>query len=376
MTDSSHLGSLDLSHNGMDERASLILSEHLRLNDTISELHIDENPLGPVGANLMFKLMDVIGDRRHVSIEGCNFEAKSRHCSFNPVESQGAYKLNLGNNFERSIAMYLVRIAGDNIYEQLKAAKLDHKPFDVGQLRKRPKEVPCQGQFELVFAKFKKRGGAGDIVGDKTFQRLKGMVTSEDKSDRDKSTIMQGFAASMHLGSDQIGTLMDGMEGSSIRITMLSQLFSSIVDRHAFEKIEAKLHASELIMLRKELGALYEYNEENPTNHYKLNMARKYDRQLANKILELNNDERAERKGKGLFDTSDAGFFMNFRNETIDGRKFVWTGTWTIPTTGVLEFDYVSTTRPHFGARAMSDQKLEEVSLITNLVWCRSSPIC
>lgn len=352
------LKKLNLAHSSMDERAALILAENIRLNDTIEWLNLDNNPLGPLGAQVMFKLMDVMGESRHITFENCNFHIKSKNCTFDPQEPQGSYELDLAKPYDRTIAMHLVRVAGDNIMEQLKSAKLDRRPYDVGQLKKKPRDVPYHGWFETVFAKFSKRGNMGEIVTDKTFQRLRGMVCGEEKNDRERQTIVKGFAMNMHLASDQISSLMDDMEGSSVRITMLSQLFSRIVDRDRFDRIEAKLHASELIMLRKELGALYHYSDDNPTNHYKLNLSRTYDRQLANKILELNNDERQERKHLGLSDTSDQGFFMNFRNETIDGRKFVWNGTWTLPAVGFLEFDYVSTTRPSFDSNPMSDDKV------------------
>jgi hypothetical protein len=57
-------------------------------------------------------------------------------------------------------------------------------------------------------------------------------------------------------------------------------------------QVEKKLQASELQALRQALGALYYFSDENATGHYRLNMAKHFDRQLAIKILELNNDER------------------------------------------------------------------------------------
>jgi hypothetical protein len=50
------------------------------------------------------------------------------------------------------------------------------------------------------------------------------------------------------------------------------------------------------------------------------------------KILGVNNSERNERRENGLADTSDDGQYMNFRNETLDGKPFFWGGVYVAPT--------------------------------------------
>jgi hypothetical protein len=37
------------------------------------------------------------------------------------------------------------------------------------------------------------------------------------------------------------------------------------------------------------------------------------------------------RKDNGLCDTSDDGYYMNFRNETYNGEEFKWTAVWCLP---------------------------------------------
>ena len=83
------LTDLSLRHNGLDERDSVIISENIRQNETIVRLDLSENPLGPIGGKLMFKLMDTFGASRALLMENCNFDAQSQHCrSFDPVNPQ------------------------------------------------------------------------------------------------------------------------------------------------------------------------------------------------------------------------------------------------------------------------------------------------
>lgn len=103
------------------------------------------------------------------------------------------------------------------------------------------------------------------------------------------------------------------------------------------------------------------HSDQNPTGHYKLNLSLPFDRELASKVLLVNNYERQLRKDNGLADTSDDGHYMNFRNETLNGVGFRWTGTWRVPEMGILEFDYVSTERPMYDAVPLKEEYMYEL---------------
>lgn len=354
------LESLDLSHNSLCERAALIVAENIRLNSTITYLNLNDNPLGPVGARLMFKLMDVLGEDRHLLFENCNFDAKSRFCTFDVVNPQGAYELDLASPYQRTIGMFLIRSAGSNLADQVKNVRYERRSHDILVYKNKTSDLPFWGKLEFTFSKYSKRGKLDEVVNARTFERLQKMACSEMAGDR--KAVILGFSHSMHLGSHQLGMLIDDMQsGSAQRVHMLANLFSRIVDRAQFDEIEEKLSPIELAALKQQLGALYNFSDENPTGHYRLNLSNPFDHQLAHKILELNNDERQERKDKNLFDTSDDGQYMNFRNETIDGKAFVWNGAYKVPDVGLLEFDYVSTTRPPFDASSVSVNMFEKI---------------
>ena len=85
----SRLTDLSFRHNNLDERDAVIISENIRQNETIVRLDLSENPLGPIGGKLVFKLMDSFGASRALIMENCNFDAHSRHCSFDLSNPQG-----------------------------------------------------------------------------------------------------------------------------------------------------------------------------------------------------------------------------------------------------------------------------------------------
>lgn len=173
------------------------------------------------------------------------------------------------------------------------------------------------------------------------------MVAAPDRSEVDRLAQVQKLAEEIDLTCEQLAKMIDEAKPSSRgKITLVLNLFSRIVDREDFYEIEERLTKEELAKLRLELGPMWSYSDDNPTGHYKLNLESNFDRELANKVLSVNNFERQSRKDSDLADTSDDGHYMNFRNETYNGESFRWTGAWRVPANGILEFDYVSSERP------------------------------
>lgn len=143
---------------------------------------------------------------------------------------------------------------------------------------------------------------------------------------------MAQIANEIVLTCAQLAHMIDEAQPSSRgKIFLIASLFSRLVDRDEFFEVEGKLTKAEIAQLRLQLGPMWSFSEQNPTGHYKLNLELDFDRELASKVLEINNSERQYRKDEKLFDTSDDGHYMNFRNETYNGEPFRWTGVWRIP---------------------------------------------
>ena len=101
-----------------------------------------------------------------------------------------------------------------------------------------------------------------------------------------------------------------------------------------------------------------------PTRHYKLELGKEQDRICLRKLAALNNTDSINRRKAKLGDTSQRGNWMNFRNEVFRGDKdFVMTNQFlnTVKTHGILEFDYVSLTRPINDIKPLSDGRFMSI---------------
>jgi len=85
-----------------------------------------------------------------------------------------------------------------------------------------------------------------------------------------------------------------------------------------------------------------------PSGHYRLDLTKEMDRMCLAKLAAINNTETNKRRKQRNGDTSQKGNWMNFRNETFRGNPYT-ISPWfldPVPKQGLLEFDYISTSRP------------------------------
>lgn len=105
----------------------------------------------------------------------------------------------------------------------------------------------------------------------------------------------------------------------------------------------------------------------NPTGHWRLDLNNKVQRSVMMQLIAMNGAEsKASRRAK-RGDTSQKGNYCNFRNEKLAGQEVEINieYTKTLPWSGVLEFDYVTTTRPRPDAELISDEDFN--MLLSNL---------
>jgi hypothetical protein len=91
------------------------------------------------------------------------------------------------------------------------------------------------------------------------------------------------------------------------------------------------------------------FNWDNCTGHWRIDLANKAQRSVMMQIIALNNMESDFSKNHSRrADTSQKGNWFNFRNEKYCNEPFTIDAHFvdSLPQSGTLEFDYVSTTRP------------------------------
>ncbi|RHY32083.1 hypothetical protein DYB32_002884 [Aphanomyces invadans] len=151
-----------------------------------------------------------------------------------------------------------------------------------------------------------------------------------------------------------------------VRVKAVSHaLFQMITAKDAQRLVSTTLNLRERAKLKVDLGNAYAVIMGNPTAHFALDLVNKADRWVAQKLVETAQTEKklSIASKRGGANTSQHMNWENFRNETLDGEKFVLTTSFfnSLPQCGRLEFDYVSTSRPPKGSKALSNRRYEQL---------------
>lgn len=124
----------------------------------------------------------------------------------------------------------------------------------------------------------------------------------------------------------------------SILVDSMTRLYPQTVDIEQWDDVvmtAVELH--ERKEFRQKIGAFYSFSATNPTGHYKLDLdttgPRPCDRLVAQMLLSINIRERTHRINSKMIDLSQQGNWQNFRNETYNGKPFVYRA----PTSGTGE---------------------------------------
>ena len=152
--------------------------------------------------------------------------------------------------------------------------------------------------------------------------------------------------------SHQVSELLGMFADSPTRIAVITSLLMRTVDYMNWtSQVFQVLTDGELRGLEAKIGALFYFTPSNPTGHYKLQLANPNERLIANKVIEISSEERNYRRSNNKINTSQKGDWDNWRNETLNGKPWDYDEkdpvSSKLPTVGVLEFDYVSTSDYH-----------------------------
>ncbi|EQC34531.1 hypothetical protein SDRG_07859 [Saprolegnia diclina VS20] len=102
---------LDLSHNNIPCEAAFVIAQALKVNDTVTNIVLDGNPLGKIGGqSLLHAVASTANHSLSISMASCNFDLFDPN-TFNPDEATGNYDLDMNIPYERSIMLELLRCA-------------------------------------------------------------------------------------------------------------------------------------------------------------------------------------------------------------------------------------------------------------------------
>ena len=354
------INSLDVSYNKVKERGCICLADSLKNNESIKNLNMDGNPVGPTGGKALLKMIASDGNMRNISLDQCNFEVPDDGpIPFDITVPNGFYLLDLSIPYDRMIATSLQELAYTQGGECWRGEKMNGEFFDFPEEDPSAWTVPEEGILEFAFVA--NRPIENSSMDEGQFKILKEQLSRYNKNDdRSATGLVSSLSDTFAFNSTQVGEMIDEFENSNSKVMVATRLFTQVSDTDSAEKLLAKLNQLERKQVEKRLGQFYYFNSKNPTGHYRLNLSIEFERLVAVRVCEVNVNEKLGQRLVGKIDLTQKGNWENFRNETFDGVAFVYAPAWEIPERGIFEFDYVSTVRPESEAVEMEDEMFKE----------------
>ena len=199
-------------------------------------------------------------------------------------------------------------------------------------------------------------------------ERLQSSGTTEAERKQQRA-ILDMTAKEFYFKADQIEDLLGLFTDERAKAEAVIKLFERTLDTESLlDMVEEKMNVEQRQYIEKRLGPLYRFDPKNPTGHYRLDLARPFEKLLANKLVQVSNGENEERVQSGLIDTSQKLNRYNFRNQKLNGKvnnhKF-GSLEWELPSEGIFEFDFTSTflnskPRPRAVARVIKPDRFDE----------------
>ena len=368
---------LDLSYNEIMEKGAMIFGfEALKHNYHLKHINMDGNPIGPGGGIALMAFNS--NHEKDISFHHCSFEldggGKSTFDAFKP---DGHYELDLSTHIHRLMARALMELgfehqshAGTPCLINVTLDGRKYKPpirefesSDAGGHNQAAnvsaEDVPHKGilVFDFVSHKLKEPEQASPEI----YTKLHDLVEEHAQADERRSAQVVLNATDVYaFWSVQGRELVEHLPIRVMREKAVANVLIKMKDPHNAPHVMDALNGLEQEHVKRMLGPLYLYNDENATGHYRLDLRKTEDRMVAMKLTTLNRRERAKVRKERRTDLSQHGNGEYIRNSIYNGESFLYTSIWVIPVSGTWEFDYVSPIRPPDNAHPLEHHKFIE----------------
>lgn len=361
---------LDVSLNRLDFRGSLVLEDALQKHKKLSELNVSQNPLGVIGMRSMLRLLsEDHSGLVHFACEECTSDVEGQSATvfqvYNATNPGGRYTLDCSTPYHRTLMRMLCKTAermqlAPN--EAFSAISMQPPPFT--QPEKGPGglwRVPTRGKLTATFS-IEKGMGKGlsdrwsfgellrrhmDTVRRKPgFRKAVCMLTqwkSVSSQTLEQLVMLDALAKDFCLLPSYVGQLCQSREMVG---EIVWRLFSCI-DGGQQGRFLAMLDLPSLgdyVSTLRRVHSLLVFNAENPTGHYKFDLANPADFSVTQQLLLINRWETALAQELRRVDVSQRGDRSCFLNEYHQEKALPASMMieWNTPEYGLLEFDYVS----------------------------------
>jgi Ca2+-binding EF-hand superfamily protein len=361
---------LDVSLNRMDFRAMLIVEDALATHQKIQRLDISNNPLGILGMRSVLRLLCGTGNSL-ISFDssGCYSASEGSVQTFAGFTNPGGrYKLELMRPYHRAILRMLYKICEkykqppDQAFLSLQYSKPGWAHTSKGSCGRF--EVPKEGTLSFVFnvestiensipsssdfADFYDRYSVLTKIRP-PFKKVIPLFACWRQlfgKSHDQLVFLKALSKDFHLEVAHIDHMVKSVP--SMRSEIMFRLLPCVLGGEASESLCLMLFPSlgSFLRVHKRMRKFIDFNIENPTGHYKLDLENGSEHSLAEKLLLLDRWEVVLDRRRGSRDTSQRGNNSHVRNEQYRGKplhlEVASIAEWTLPEFDDFEFDYIT----------------------------------
>lgn len=397
------LTELDISLNRLDFRGALVIEDALEMHKKLTMVNISYNPLGVIGMRSMLRLL-ASNDSGLVSFDcrECAGDADGKSLekaqSFSAVNPGGRYILHLSRPYPRALLRMLCKTCARfklDIPEVFKDRSFQPPPFTMPTLG--PDGlwiVPTSGTLSVTFViekamqqamtgvdpwnfgeflqrhfsvmrivpAFRKvvpmHGQWRSVAGMRNEQRVFLSAIAKDLVISPES--VQEFCTSdRSMAAEALWELLPGAD-CDLGMFYISMLLTPGLP----------IYISLLTRMRQFLA----FNPENPTGHYKLDLANPTDFAVADRLILLDRWENSLSEQLGRRDVSQKGNKSRILNDIYQEQDLpvASVAEWSLPEYDVFEFDYSSGKRLKAGAKPLEDETLQTIILACQRSRCSS----
>eukprot|EP00606_Chrysophyceae_sp_TOSAG23-5_P001321 GSChrysophyteH2.ASY1.ANO1.137.1 assembled CDS len=372
-----HIEELLLNQNNLAGGCCFVFSKAIMTHPKIQKLDLSFNPVGEAGARSIYRQI-MRGLRCFVVMRSCSYFTQDGMFDYATPSLKSPYEIDLAEPYQESIMkelMYMVKespasnrfgpvkftsagsaaSAGNNT-EEISLIEKNGEIYSRGKIWKMPKT----GKLLVPFYSAITLPKLSDKVADKSLEVMKLIITHAREQDR--LDYLKLITADLYMTCEQAQSVIQTFiqhqiigSGGLRKIDILACTWTRLLDtENMYDFMCANVIPSERRLLINEVSIdEYKFNWTNPTGHWRLNLEQNKQLLVLMKIISINQTESEfSRTKSGRDDTSQEGNWFNFRNAKMINRKGAVSINIdqdfcdNIPRTGIIDFDFVSTTRP------------------------------
>lgn len=382
---------LDVSLNRMDFRGMLIIEDALGVHKHLHKLDISHNPLGVLGLRSVIRLLSKpTSGLLFFESEGSYDSSDAGAQTFNMVNPGGRYTLELARPYHRTILRMLYKtcerfnILPDTAFDELKWSKgaWTHSSKTAGAYGN-VYEVQQEGSVTFVFNietaidNAFKGFDPDDFGGFVEEHRKLTKITPSFKK------IIPMFGCWKNIEHREVAQrcFLDAIAKDfcltpahlehmcrscpTMRSEAIQKLLPCVIGGEAAEFICMTFlqNIFVFIPMSRHMRNFLDFNIDNPTGHYKLDLANSTDYAVAEKLLLLDRWEVVLTKRMSRMDISQHGNGSHIRNERYRGIALDVKDVshWNLPDFEVFEFDYSSGKRCRADAMCLHQQSFDNM---------------